>query len=187
MIALGEHLTMKGLLAIINIKASHNLGLSPKVQKAFPNVQPVPKVYPLLPVGLDPFWVSGFTAGEGSFSISITKRPKSKLGEAVTYMFTIAQHIRDYFLMCKLELFFGIGKTHARVHEFRCDFIIQDLLGLDPIIAHFNIYNLNNIKSLDYMDWKLGLGIIRSGAHLTRAGMDAIKAITFNINSNRIC
>jgi hypothetical protein len=41
-----EHLTNKGLLDIVNIKASLNLGLSEDLKNAFPNV--VPKVRPVV-------------------------------------------------------------------------------------------------------------------------------------------
>jgi hypothetical protein len=41
-----EHLTNKGLLDIVNIKASLNLGLSENLKNAFPNV--VPKVRPVV-------------------------------------------------------------------------------------------------------------------------------------------
>jgi len=41
-----EHLTSKGLLDIVSLKASLNLGLSEGLKKAFPNV--VPKVRPVV-------------------------------------------------------------------------------------------------------------------------------------------
>lgn len=36
-----EHLTHKGLISIVNIRASLNLGLSPQLKEAFPNTVPV--------------------------------------------------------------------------------------------------------------------------------------------------
>jgi len=37
----GEHLTSEGLQAIVNLRASMNLGLSEKIQAAFPQTIPV--------------------------------------------------------------------------------------------------------------------------------------------------
>jgi hypothetical protein len=37
----GEHLSMKGLQAIVNIRASINLGLSEDLKTAFPDTVPV--------------------------------------------------------------------------------------------------------------------------------------------------
>jgi len=44
-----EHLTKKGLLKLVSIKASLNLGLSEKFKESFPGVIPVTK--PLIPKG----------------------------------------------------------------------------------------------------------------------------------------
>lgn len=39
----GEHLTFEDLQKIVAIKASLNLGLSPQLKSAFPNIIPIPK------------------------------------------------------------------------------------------------------------------------------------------------
>jgi hypothetical protein len=36
-----EHLHLEGLLKILGIKASHNLGISDKLKKEFPNIVPI--------------------------------------------------------------------------------------------------------------------------------------------------
>jgi hypothetical protein len=43
----------------------------------------------------NPFWLTGFTEGEGCFYISIYKSSRSKLGFAVQLVFKITQHSRD--------------------------------------------------------------------------------------------
>jgi hypothetical protein len=94
----GEHLTVSGLQAIINLRATINKGLTPALIEAFPETVAVPRpplpgggvVHPELPpshslmgwrVGpqvenknvqsIDPQWVAGFTSGDGSFIVSI--------------------------------------------------------------------------------------------------------------------
>jgi len=74
-----KHLTLEGLQEIVNIKASMNLEI-PNLD--FPNTVPVirpsvPKVYS----SIDPFWMGGFVAGDGCFSVHLKKSPSSKLGE----------------------------------------------------------------------------------------------------------
>ena len=61
------HLTSEGLQDIVNLRATLNLGLSPSVKAAFPNSNPVPR--PALEnISIPhPFWIAGFTTGEGSF------------------------------------------------------------------------------------------------------------------------
>jgi hypothetical protein len=64
-----EHLSMEGLLAIVNIRASINLGLSDDLARAFPDTKPV--LRPIIDVKdrtiKHPEWVAGFTYGEGNF------------------------------------------------------------------------------------------------------------------------
>lgn len=93
-----EHLTLEGLLKILSLKASINLGLPEKLKEHFPNIIPTPR-----PVNWDraivsPFWLAGFTTGEGCFLILTTKNTKS-----ITLRFKLAQHIRDAELMKYLE------------------------------------------------------------------------------------
>lgn len=70
-IQLKEHLTTKGLQRIINIKATLNFGLSKELQLMFPETIPVAR--PLRePCVIPPSqWISGFTSGEGNFSVSL--------------------------------------------------------------------------------------------------------------------
>ena len=74
-----KHLTLDGLQEIVNIKASMNLEIS---SPDFPNTVPVirPSV-PKINSSIDPFWMAGFVAGDGCFSVHLKKSPSSKLGE----------------------------------------------------------------------------------------------------------
>lgn len=64
-------MTTKGLQRIINIKATLNFGLSKELQLMFPETIPVAR--PLRePCVIPPSqWISGFTSGEGNFSVSL--------------------------------------------------------------------------------------------------------------------
>ena len=84
-----DHLTEKGLLEIINIRASMNLGLSELQKSQFINYLPVPRQvvnYTDIP-NLN--WISGFSSGEGCFLVSISDSNKNKVGK-VTQCFSKA-------------------------------------------------------------------------------------------------
>ena len=66
----GEHLTVEGLQAIINIKATLNKELTPTLKKAFPNSIAVPRPEVIPASALHPQWVAGFISGEGCFKVS---------------------------------------------------------------------------------------------------------------------
>jgi hypothetical protein len=59
----------------------------------------------------------------------------------------------------------------------RGDYIVQDMQNLlNRIIVHFEQYPLENIKHLDFLEFKKAIKLISNGEHLTRAGMDKVKA-----------
>jgi len=67
----GEHLNKKGLLEIIGIKASLNLGLNLSLREAFPDVVVVNRPEYVFKGPLHPLWI-GFISGDGSFNIKIS-------------------------------------------------------------------------------------------------------------------
>ena len=63
-----EHLTEKGLLEILSLKSSLNLGLSDSLKIAFPNIIKKDRPNYFFKGIPDPYWVSGFASGDGSRS-----------------------------------------------------------------------------------------------------------------------
>jgi hypothetical protein len=85
-----KHLTERGLLEIIGLKSNLNLGLSFKLKEAFPNIVEINRGEYKFNGILNPYWVSGFTSGEGSFHI-VTRNSNNE----VFARFSIHLHIRD--------------------------------------------------------------------------------------------
>ena len=88
------HLTIEGIHQIINIKAAMNLGLSNLLRSEFKDFIQVER--PLIQTKTipDPYWVTGFVDGEGTFAIKIYSS-KTNVGFAVQLRFRIPQHERD--------------------------------------------------------------------------------------------
>jgi LAGLIDADG endonuclease len=105
----GEHLTSSGLLEIINIRASINLGLSPGLKAAFPHHTPVARPLVEITEIPHPQWVVGFTSGEGCFYVVTSTSVASKVGFNVRLRFIISQHTRDEKLMGILGAYFNCG------------------------------------------------------------------------------
>jgi len=90
--------------------------------------------------------------------------------------------------MQQLPIFFGCGTVHLRGDPTtpRCDFIVQDKEKLlNQIVAHFDPFPLENAKQLEFLYFKEAMRAINNGKHLTRGGMDQIKAIITKINTGR--
>ena len=181
-----EHLTLKGLQEIINLKASLNLGLSDKLKKNFPNTIPVFKSKISFNRIPDPNWLSGFAEGEACFFVSIYKSPKSKLGLAIQLVFKLTQHYRDIDLLKGLINFFNCGRIEYRNNGEWCDFTVNSFKAFEEkIIPFFLKYSLQGSKLLNFEDFYKIFKIILAKEHLTKEGMDKIKAIKINMNSNR--
>lgn len=82
-----EHLKSTGFMTILSYYASINRGLSSTVLSSFPNIVGVDRIKPNFPDCLNPNWVSGFTAGDGGFSIGIRAKTNQ-----IYFRFHIAQH-----------------------------------------------------------------------------------------------
>ena len=105
-----EHITQEGLLTILSLRASFNLGLSENLKTAFPDIIPVirPKVDNIaIPHGE---WLAGFTSGEGCFFVFVSKSSTHALGHRVQLVFQITQHSRDIELIGSLITYFGCGR-----------------------------------------------------------------------------
>jgi hypothetical protein len=152
-----EHLTEKGFYSILTYYVSINKGISSSVSAAFPGVIGIQKESFNLPDSLNPYWVSGFVAGDGGFSIGI----RSEKGQ-IYFRFHVTQHSRDLSLMKLFINFFDCGKVNLRSKTNRCDYYVQDYLQIfNNIIPHFDKYPLCNAKSLDYSDFKKALELYK--------------------------
>lgn len=184
-----EHLTKEGFLKILPYYASINRGVSKKVKKYYPDIIPVEKTDVSLPENLNPQWVSGFVAGDGGFSIYIRPAKDYVLSEKVSCRFHIAQHVKDLELMKLFIKFFNCGSVSVRSNTAtpRCDFYVQDsALILEKILPHFDTYPLLNLKQEDYLCFKECLNIIKLKQHLTQEGLNKIKSLNLEMNSNRL-
>ena len=183
-----EHLKKSGFLTILTYYAYINRGISKKVLKFYPKISPVIRAKVDLPLNLNPYWVSGFVAGDGGFSLIIRPSKSSVLKQQVSCRLHITQHIKDLELMKLFSKFFNCGTVYVRSNSSnRCDFLVQDIkLLLSNIIPHFDIYPILNLKFQDYICFKKALYIIKSKQHLTQEGLDLIKKLNLEMNSNRL-
>ncbi|GAA5133805.1 hypothetical protein GCM10023339_69910 [Alloalcanivorax gelatiniphagus] len=147
-----EHITTEGLLTILSLRASLNLGLSESLKTAFPDIIPVirPKVDNLaIPDGE---WLAGFTSGEGCFFVFVSKSLTHALGFRVQLVFQITQHSRDTILIQSLISYLDCGrlvtssdgKVQFRVEKFSENF--------EKILNFFYSYIIRGVKYEDFKD-----------------------------------
>jgi len=187
-ILLKEHLSQKGLLKLVGIKASLNLGLNVSLKEAFPNweelqVDRPSYIFKGIP---DPNWMRGFASGDSSFNIKISNSPTSLLNKRVQLRFGIGLNIREKALIQCLVAYFDLSdkikNIYFDVNSARFEVVkFSDIT--DKIIPFFENYPIEGKKSLDFVYFKKAAGIIKSKDHLTSEGLQEILDIKAKMNN----
>ena len=186
-ILLKEHLSQGGLLKLVGIKASLNLGLSASLKDAFPNwkelqIKRPHYIFKGIP---NPNWMAGFASGDSSFNIKTSDSSTSKLGQRVQLRFGVGLNIREEALIKHLAVFFGLADSIKNVYFYK-DSVKFEIVNfsdiLNKIIPFFEKHLIQGKKSLDFIDFKEVAGIIQKKDHLTSEGFQKILRIKDRMN-----
>jgi len=132
---------------------------------------------------LNPYWITGFGDGESSFTISIIKDSKYKLGWAVKPSYRIGLHQKDSDLLVRIKAFFGVGNIIKDRKTNMVYFVVSPLADLtNVIIPHFLEYPLLTQKRADFLLFKSIIDMINSKEHLDSEGLTKIVGIRYSIN-----
>ena len=179
-----SHLTNKGILELVALKAVINRGLSKDLIVAFPDIIPALRPEVLLPKVVDPFWLVGFTDAEGCFSVVIFKSLTSKLGEAIKLNFILTQSARDKDLISSMVEYLGCGSITS-VDRGTIDFKVTKFSSIrDIIIPFFEKYPLQSSKNRNFLSFCEVARLVDNKAHLTEKGLDPIRIIKNKTNKD---
>ncbi len=198
-IKLNEHLTEKGLLNIINLKASLNKGLSGKLREQFPGVENTRVAFNFEGIP-DPYWVTGFTSGDGSFNIKTTESRQGK----VQLRYAVTLHIREKEVILGLAKYFSTFKDIDLIPEnpsteditaVKYVYYTETSVAIQivnfseinhTIIPFFDKYPLQGQKRFDFDDFKIAAEIMKRKEHLSEKGYSKILQIKQGMNLNRL-
>jgi hypothetical protein len=187
-----EHLTQKGLISIVNIRASLNLGLSEGVptsglKEAFPNVVPVKRPLVEDQVIRDSQWLAGFTSGEGCFFINTVRSKAHSLGYQIRLRFLLGQHSRDELLIRSLVEYFDCGNIYLRRNKEVVEYCVDKYSDLtEKIIPFFNKYPILGVKNQDFKDFCRVVSLIKEKKDKTPLGLEEILEIQAGMNLGRL-
>jgi LAGLIDADG endonuclease len=195
-IKLQEHLTKEGLLKLIRIKSSLNLGLSNSLKEKFPNWNEYPVTRPeYIFKGIpDPNWIAGFSSGDGSFGIKISSSITTKIGKRIQLRFEIGLNIREKELIKAIAIYFKLG-NYKEDDKMSYIYYINNSVNFqvtkysnihDIIIPFFNKYLIQGQKSLDFFDFVKVVNMLKNKEHLTLEGFNKILKIKASMNEERI-
>jgi hypothetical protein len=209
MIKRGEHLTKEGLFKIVSLKSSLNLGLSEKLIKAFPSFEGVEYSAKLSPYSFksipDPFWISGFIAGDGSFNLKIGTSSTTSIGRRIQLRFGIGLHIRELEVIKGIAAYFHLLSPISKLDtlpqngyielnadqrykyiDIRPNAVLFQITKFDDIlniiIPFFDKYPIQGQKAFDFEDFKIVSTIIKNKEHLTNEGFAKILEIKERMN-----
>lgn len=130
---------------------------------------------------LNPWFITGFTDGDGSFSVTIAKK-KTGIGWKVQPAFSIGLDAKDLPILEKIKAFFNVGDIYksSRGVVYYSVGSRKDLLRV--IIPHFYKYPLLSIKIKDYELFKAIIILMDQGEHKTMSGILKIVSLKASLN-----
>jgi len=189
-----EHLTKKGLLKLVSLKALMGKGLTNELKTAFPDILPaneleisdltlsLAKAADLI---IDPCWLAGFISAEGCFIISVHQSTSVKIGYQVQLRFVLSQHIRDKELFEYFVKYLGCGYT--AVNREGIDFIVTKFSDLkEKLLPLLHLHHpIVGYKHLDFLYFMQAVEIMEKKLHLTEKGLNKLRDIQVLMNSGR--
>ena len=133
---------------------------------------------------LNPFYITGFTEGEGSFYVGILPR-KMNTGWEVRPSFSLSQNEKDKVLVSSLIDFFGCGFVRPSKKDNTVKYEVRSLKDLqDKIIPHFEKYQLSGRKQNDFIAFKKAVEIMSKNKHLKNEGLKEIIFLALSMTKN---
>ena len=127
---------------------------------------------------LNPHFVTGFTDGEGSFIISITKNSEYKLGFRVKAIFRLNLHKEDLVLLKLIQFYFNGTGSIGEDHKSICNYTVSCLEDIcNIIIPHFDKYPLITQKLSDYLLFRKVVMMMKKKEHFDFVEEKGLKAI----------
>src|SRR4030042_5270126 len=138
-------------------------------------------------------WIIGFVDGEGCFTISFFKHPKSRLRLKwqVFPEFVIVQEVKSKAAIGKIKKFFGCGaiylnKRYDNHHEHLLKYVVrnrEDLLT--KIIPFFDKNCLQSAKKEDFRILERIIQMMSKGKHLKEKGLAEIRMMVRKMNTRK--
>ncbi len=130
---------------------------------------------------LNPWFLTGFSDGESSFTVRIFKSKTLKIGWTIQPVFQIGLHKKDLDLLKKIQVFLGVGEIYHK--EESSNYMVQSSKGIKVIINHFEKYPLLTKKREDFILFSQIVTLINQKEHLTLSGLHKIVSLRASLNA----
>ncbi len=125
---------------------------------------------------LNPYYVTGFTEGEGSFYVSVSPRKLEKVQWEIRPTFSISQNKDNRGILYQIRDFFGCGSVRPSKRDNTYRYEVRALNDIsEKIIPHFKKYPLiTEGKKNDFEALCRVVEIMLQKRHLTEEGLKDI-------------
>lgn len=136
-------------------------------------------------------WITGFTDGEGCFSVSLIKNKTSKCGWQVFPEFVITQGEKSMSALRIFKDYFQIGrifvnKRYDNHNENIYRYCVRSISELkSKIVPFFESNKLKTSKSNDYKIFKQIIKMMFKGEHLSEKGINKIAFLIEGMNRKK--
>ena len=132
---------------------------------------------------LNPWYITGITDAEGTFSFSVVNNKASKLGWTTKVIFSIGVHQKDLVILEGLKSYFGVGNIYLEKERNVARYSVETSKNLiEVIIPHFNEYPLITQKQADFLLFKEAVKKIYRKEHLNQTGLEEILSLKASSN-----
>lgn len=130
-------------------------------------------------------YITGFTDGEGCFSVSFSHRKKMNFGIEVRPSFSVSQNRRNLEIIKEFRNFFGCGGIRFSKIDQNYKYEVRSLENLvKVIIPHFQKYPLRTSKEKDFNLFTQICSLMNQNLHLNRDGLINIIDIAYQMNES---
>ena len=138
------------------------------------------------------FWISGFTDGEGCFTVSLIRNTTTTSGKQIFPEFVITQSAKSLKVLKEIHTFFGCGsivlnKRYDNHHEHLYRFCVRSVKELhENIIPFFEEFPLKTSKYDDFLIFKKIITLMVDKKHLSPKGFTQVVKLAGTMNRKKV-
>lgn len=169
MINNGEYKSFEGLKKDSEYAISMNEGIKKNIIRLYPDLKETTKNYSLYDKSAlsllkkNPWWMTGFIDGEGSFSLTVKDKGEEK--KSFQPSLSVSQHVKNTQLFEQFKEFFNCGNLYAKkasngeYKEIQYQ-ISSNKQIKENVLPHFEKYPLISFKKKVYEVWSESIKLL---------------------------
>lgn len=133
-----------------------------------------------------PYYLAGFTDGEGCFSVTICKHKSARLGWKIDPLFQVYQHKDNARVLYLFKQFMGCGYVSKKGGNPSCYVYCVDKIDdlITKVIPFFQNYPLMGEKYDNFLLFEQIVLGLAAKQHQTRGGFITLTKIAYKMNKN---